>query len=185
MLKQSYHIQEEIVEWRRDFHTHPELGFQEFRTSGKVADELEKLGYKVQRNVGRTGVVADWGDDSGPCIAVRADMDALPILEANEVPYKSQNEGTMHACGHDSHTAMVLGVATLLVKEKFPGKVRFLFQPSEEAGDEEGISGAPRMIADGAMKGVDMVIALHVDPAQPVGDVQISDGPSSGGVDSW
>jgi amidohydrolase len=185
MLKQSYHIQEEIVEWRRDFHTHPELGFQEFRTSGKVADELEKLGYKVQRNVGRTGVVADWGDDSGPCIAVRADMDALPILEANEVPYKSQNEGTMHACGHDSHTAMVLGVATLLVKEKFPGKVRFLFQPSEETGDEEGISGAPRMIADGAMKGVDMVIALHVDPAQPVGDVQISDGPSSGGVDSW
>jgi amidohydrolase len=185
MLKQSYHIQEEIIEWRRDFHTHPELGFQEFRTSGKVADELEKLGYKVRRNVGRTGVVADWGDDSGPCIAVRADMDALPILEANEVPYKSQNEGTMHACGHDSHTAMVLGVATLLVKEKFPGKVRFLFQPSEETGDEEGISGAPRMIADGAMQGVDMVIALHVDPSQPVGDIQISDGPSSGGVDSW
>ena len=185
MLKQSYHIQEEIIEWRRDFHTHPELGFHEFRTSGKVADELEKLGYKVRRNVGRTGVVADWGDDSGLCIAVRADMDALPILEANEVPYKSQNDGTMHACGHDSHTAMLLGVATLLVKEKFPGKVRFLFQPSEEAGDEEGISGAPRMIADGAMQGVDMVIALHVDPAQPVGDIQISDGPSSGGVDSW
>ena len=185
MLKQSYHIQEEIVEWRRDFHTHPELGFHEFRTSSKVADELEKLGYKVRRNVGRTGVVADWGDDNGPCIAVRADMDALPILEANEVPYKSQNDGTMHACGHDSHTAMVLGVATLLVKEKFPGKVRFLFQPSEEAGDEEGISGAPRMIADGAMQGVDIVIALHVDPAQPVGDIQISDGPSSGGVDSW
>jgi amidohydrolase len=80
---------------------------------------------------------------------------------------------------------MVLGVATLLVKEKFPGKVRFLFQPSEETGDEEGISGAPRMIADGAMQGVDMVIALHVDPSQPVGDIQISDGPSSGGVDSW
>ena len=148
MLKQSYHIQEEIIEWRRDFHTHPELGFQEFRTSGKLADELEKLGYKVRRNVGRTGVVADWGDESGPGIAVRADMDALPILEAIAVPYKSQNDGTMHACGHDSHTAMVLGVATLLVKEKFPGKVRFLFQPSEEAGDEQGISGAPRMIAD-------------------------------------
>jgi amidohydrolase len=185
MLKQAYHIQEEIVEWRRDFHTHPELGFKEFRTSAKVADELEKLGYRVRRNVGRTGVVADWGDDNGPCIAVRADMDALPILEANDVPYKSQNDGTMHACGHDSHTAMALGVAALLVKEKFPGKVRFLFQPSEEAGDEEGISGAPRMIEDGAMQGVDMVIALHVDPAQPVGNIQISDGPSSGGVDSW
>ncbi len=185
MLKQSYHIQEEIIEWRHDFHVHPELGFKEFRTSAKVADELEKLGYRVRRKVGRTGVVADWGDDKGPCIAIRADMDALPILEANNVPYKSQNEGIMHACGHDSHTAMALGAATLLAKEKFPGKVRFLFQPSEEIGDEEGISGAPRMIEDGAMKGVDMVIALHVDPAVPVGDIQISDGPSSGGVNSW
>jgi amidohydrolase len=185
MLKQSYHIQEEIVEWRRDFHAHPELGFREFRTSAKVAEELEKLGYRVRRNVGRTGVVADFGDDTGPCIAIRADMDALPILEANDVPYKSQNEGTMHACGHDSHTAMALGAATLLAKEKFPGKVRFLFQPSEEAGDKQGISGAPRMIEDGAMQGVDMVIALHVDPAASVGDIHISDGPSSGGVDSW
>ena len=95
MLKQSYHIQEEIIEWRRDFHMHPELGFKEFRTSAKVADELEKLGYRVRRNVGRTGVVADWGDDKGPCIAIRANMDALPILEANDVPYKSQNDGTM------------------------------------------------------------------------------------------
>ena len=185
MLKQSYHIQEEIIEWRRDIHAHPELGFKEFRTSAKVADELEKLGYRVRRNVGRTGVVADFGNEDGPCIAIRADMDALPILEANDVPYKSQNEGTMHACGHDSHTAMALGAATLLAKEKFPGKVRFLFQPSEEAGDEKGISGAPHMIEDGAMQGVDMVIALHIDPATAVGDIQISDGPSSGGVNSW
>ncbi len=185
MLKQSYHIQEDIIEWRRDFHAHPELGFKEFRTSAKVADELEKLGYRVRRSVGRTGVVADLGDDSGPCIAIRADMDALPILEANDVPYKSQNAGTMHACGHDSHTAMALGAATLLAKEKFPGKVRFLFQPSEEAGDDEGISGAPRMIEDGAMQGVNRVIALHIDPATPVGDIHINDGPSSGGVDSW
>jgi amidohydrolase len=91
----------------------------------------------------------------------------------------------MHACGHDSHTAMALGAATLLAREKFPGRVRFLFQPSEEAGDEQGISGAPRMIEDGAMEGVNMVIALHVDPSTPVGDIHISDGPSSGGVDSW
>ncbi len=185
MLKQSYHIQEDIIEWRRDFHTHPELGFKEIRTSGKVAEELEKLGYRVRRNVGKTGVVADLGSEGGPCIAIRADMDALPILEANDVPYKSQNDGTMHACGHDSHTAMLLGVATLLVKEKFPGKVRLLFQPSEEAGDEEGISGAPRMIEDGAMEGVNMVLALHVDPATPVGTIRIGDGPSSGGADSW
>jgi len=185
MLKQSYHIQEEIIEWRRDFHMHPELGFQELRTAARVAEELEKLGYRVRQGVGRTGVVADWGEPGGRCIAIRADMDALPILEANEVPYKSQNDGRMHACGHDSHTAMALGAATLLAREKLPGRVRFLFQPSEEAGDEEGISGAPRMIADGAMEGVDMVIALHVDPSTPVGDIHISDGPSSGGADSW
>src|SRR5512141_2073895 len=185
MLKQSYHMQEEIIEWRRDFHMHPELGFRELRTSQRVAEELEKLGYRVRRAVGRTGVVADLGEPGGRCIAIRADMDALPILEANDVAYRSQNDGAMHACGHDSHTAMALGAATLLAQEKFPGMVRFLFQPSEETGDEEGISGAPRMIQDGAMEGVDMVIALHVDPATPVGSIHISDGPSSGGADSW
>ncbi len=185
MLKQAHHIQEDIIEWRRDFHMHPELGFHELRTSARVADELEKLGYRVKRGVGRTGVVADLGEDGGRCIAIRADMDALPIFEANDVPYKSRNDGTMHACGHDSHTAMALGAAKLLAQEQFPGKVRFLFQPSEEVGDEEGISGAPRMIEDGAMEGVDMVIALHVDPATRVGDIHISDGPSSGGADSW
>jgi amidohydrolase len=185
MLKQSYHIQEEIIEWRRDFHMHPELGFHELRTSARVAEELEKLGYQVRRGIGRTGVVADLGEQGARCIAIRADMDALPILEANDVPYRSQTDGTMHACGHDSHTAMALGAATLLAQEKFPGRLRFLFQPSEEVGDEQGISGAPRMIEDGAMEGVDMVIALHVDPSTPVGSIHINDGPSSGGVDSW
>lgn len=184
MLKQSYLLQEDLIEWRRDFHAHPELGFHEIRTSARVAEELEKLGYRVRRGVGRTGVVADLGDGN-PCIAIRADMDALPIQEANDVPYKSQNNGVMHACGHDSHTAMALGVATLLAGEKFPGRVRFLFQPCEEDSDEEGFSGAPRMLQDGAMQGVDMVIALHVDTSTPVGDVHINDGPASGGVDSW
>jgi amidohydrolase len=185
MLKESYHLQEEIIEWRRDFHMHPELGFHELRTSERVAVELEKLGYRVRRKVGRTGVVGEIGAGNGPCIALRADMDALPIMEANDVPYKSKNDGTMHACGHDSHTAMLLGAATLFAKEKFPGRIRLLFQPSEEVGDEEGVSGAPRMIEEGAMEGVDMVIALHVDPATAVGDIHISSGPSSGGVDSW
>ncbi len=185
MLREAYQLQEEIIEWRRDFHMHPELGFQEFRTSDRVAEELSRLGYRVRRNVGRTGVVGELGTEDGPCIAIRADMDALPIAEANNVPYRSQSPGTMHACGHDSHTAMALGAATLLAARKPPGRVRFLFQPSEETADEQGISGAPRMIEDGAMEGVDMIIALHVDPSAPVGDIHISDGPSSGGVDSW
>lgn len=185
MLVQAHAIYEDLVHWRRDFHMHPELGFTEKHTSEIVANKLEKMGYKVRRGVGRTGVVADLGDENGPTIAIRADMDALPIIEADDREYASLNPGIMHACGHDSHTSMALGVAALLVKEKFPGRVRFLFQPSEEVGDEEGISGAPRMIADGALEGVDFVIAQHVDPHEPVGTMGVISGPASGGVDSW
>jgi len=112
-------------------------------------------------------------------------MDALPILEMNESEYISQNKGAMHACGHDSHTAMALGAALLLSKENLPGRVRFLFQPCEETADEEGKSGAQRMSAEGAMDGVDYVIAQHVDPLKPVGTIGINAGPCSGGVDSW
>jgi len=184
MLDKARKMQQQLIEWRRDFHMHPELGFQETRTSAIVADALENLGYRVRRNVGSTGVVADLGSGE-PVIAIRADMDALPIQETNDAPYVSQNLGVMHACGHDAHTAMALGAATLLAAEKFPGTVRFLFQPSEEAGDAEGISGAPYMIRDGAMEGVDLVIALHVDPATQVGDILNESGPASGGVDSW
>jgi amidohydrolase len=184
MLEKAKAIEKQIVEWRRDFHMHPELGFTESRTSAKVAEVCEQLGYRVRRGVGRTGVVADFGSGK-PIVAIRADMDALPILEANKVPYASQNPGVMHACGHDSHTAMALGAASLLVKEKFPGTVRFLFQPSEEIGDDEGISGAPRMIEDGAMEGVDFVIAQHVDAVAAAGTIGIESGPTSGGVDSW
>ncbi|MCC6300747.1 MAG: amidohydrolase [Anaerolineales bacterium] len=184
MLKQSHAISEELIEWRRDFHMHPEIGFELHRTSKIVADELEKMGYRVKRNVGRTGVVAEIGE-GGKMIAIRADMDALPILEMNEYEYVSQNKGAMHACGHDSHTAMALGAALLLSKEKLLGRVRFLFQPCEETVDEEGKSGAQRMSEEGAMEGVDYVIAQHVDPGKPVGTIAISAGPSSGGVDSW
>jgi amidohydrolase len=184
MLKQSHAISEELIEWRRDFHMHPELGFELHRTSKIVADELEKMGYRVKRGVGKTGVVADIGD-GGKMVAIRADMDALPILEMNESEYISQNKGAMHACGHDSHTAMALGAALLLSKENLPGRVRFLFQPCEETADEEGKSGAQRMSAEGAMDGVDYVIAQHVDPLKPVGTISINAGPCSGGVDSW
>jgi amidohydrolase len=184
MLKQAHAISEELIEWRRDFHMHPEIGFELHRTSKIVADELEKMGYRVKRGVGKTGVVAEIGE-GGKVIAIRADMDALPILEQNEFEYASQNKGAMHACGHDSHTAMALGAAMLLSKEKLPGRVRFLFQPCEETTDEEGKSGAQRMSAEGAMEGVDYVIAQHVDPLRPVGTIGINAGPSSGGVDSW
>jgi amidohydrolase len=184
MLKQSHAISEELIEWRRDFHMHPEIGFELHRTSKIVADELEKMGYRVRRGVGKTGVVAEIGE-GGKVIAIRADMDALPILEQNEYEYVSQNPGAMHACGHDSHTAMALGAALLLSKEKLPGRVRFLFQPCEETADEEGRSGAQRMAAEGAMDGVDYIIAQHVDPQKPVGTIGINAGACSGGVDTW
>jgi amidohydrolase len=184
MLKQANAISEELIEWRRDFHMHPELGFEVHRTAAKVADELEKMGYRVTRGVGKTGVVAEIGEGS-PVIALRADMDALPLLEMNETDYVSQNKGVMHACGHDAHTSMGLGAALLLAKEKFNGRVRFLFQPSEEIADNEGKTGAQRMAADGCMEGVDFVVAQHVDPHAPVGTIGINAGPASAGVDSW
>ncbi len=184
MLKLAHAISEELIEWRRDFHMHPEIGFELHRTSKIVADELEKMGYRVRRGVGKTGVVAEIGE-GGKVIAIRADMDALPILEQNDHEYVSKNPGAMHACGHDSHTAMALGAALLLSKEKLPGRIRFLFQPCEETTDAEGKSGAQRMSAEGAMDGVDYIIAQHVDPLHPVGTIGINAGPSSGGVDSW
>ncbi|HAV75984.1 MAG TPA: amidohydrolase [Anaerolineae bacterium] len=184
MLKQAHAISEELIEWRRDFHMNPETGFDVHRTAGIVADELEKMGYSVRRGVGKTGVVADIGE-GGKMVAIRADMDALPILEQNETEYISKVSGKMHACGHDSHTAMALGAAQMFAREKLKGRVRFLFQPSEETADEEGLSGAQRMEREGVMDGVDYVIAQHVDPLSPVGTIGINEGPSGGGVDTW
>ncbi|MBM3153236.1 MAG: amidohydrolase, partial [Chloroflexi bacterium] len=184
MLERGRELQNQLSAWRRDFHMHPELGFQEVRTAGRVAETLEGLGWRTRRGVGRTGVTADLGSGE-PSIAIRADMDALPLQEANDVPYRSQNPGVMHACGHDAHTAIGLGVASLLKGEQFPGMVRLVFQPSEETGDEQGLSGAPRMVADGALEGMQAVIALHVEPDTPTGAITIEPGPASGGVDSW
>jgi amidohydrolase len=171
-----------MIQWRRDFHMHPELGFQEFRTSQKVAEVLTSFGYRVRTGVGKTGVVAEIGQGT-PVVAIRADMDALPILDAKEVPYQSQNEGIMHACGHDAHTAIALGTARLLSQGEFNGTIRFLFQPAEEVQDEEGFSGAPRMIEDGAIEGVDYVLALHVDAGIPTGKIMIDEF-SAAGVDT-
>lgn len=184
MYHKALAIQNEMRTWRRTIHRHPELSFQENQTAALVADLLSGWGYRVRTGVGRTGVVAEKGNE-GPVIGLRADMDALPIQEENDQPYASQVPGVMHACGHDAHTAMLLGVACLLADEEFPGTVRFLFQPAEEDDDEEGVSGAPRMIADGAMEGVEHVIALHVDSSEAVGIIEIDDGPISAGVDTF
>lgn len=184
MLTKAGAIQAQMSAWRRDFHRHPELGFAVTRTAARVAEICQSLGCAVRTGVGRSGVVAELGKGS-PVLAIRADMDALPLQEQNEVDYASCIPGQMHACGHDAHTAMVLGVALLLLKEEFPGTLRFLFQPAEEVADDEGLSGAPRMIADGAMKDVQLVLGLHVEPHTPVGAIRIEAGPVSGGVDSW
>ena len=186
MLNHANNLQEKLTKYRRDFHMYPELGFQEFRTSAKVAEVLTTLGCHVRSNVGRTGVVGELGQGT-PIVAIRADMDALPLQEDNHNAYASLNPGIMHACGHDAHTAMLLGVAELISWENnFQGTVRFLFQPAEEVADIEGFSGAQRMIQDGAMEGgVGMVIGLHVSAHVPVGKIQISAGPASGGVDTF
>jgi amidohydrolase len=184
MLDRANMLSDQLIGWRRDFHMHPELGFQETRTAARVVEVMASLGYRVRESVGRTGVVAERGEGH-PIVAIRADMDALPIQDGKDVAYASHVPGVMHACGHDAHTAIALGVAALLAEEPFPGTVRFLFQPAEEVADDEGLSGAPRMVEDGAMEGVDAVIALHVDSDIPVGEVAMGAGPSSAGVDSF
>jgi amidohydrolase len=185
-LTRAQTLADQLVAWRRDIHMHPELSFQERRTAGKVVDALTALGIEAQAGVGKTGVVGFLGEGS-PVIGIRADMDALPIDEANDVPYRSQTPGVMHACGHDAHTAILLGVATMLatMEDRPPGQVRFFFQPSEEAADNENKSGATRMIEDGALAGVDAVIALHVASDLQAGKVEIGAGFVSANEDSF
>jgi len=187
MLEKAKALSDQLVAWRREIHMYPELGFAETRTANLVAETLEGMGIEAQTGVGKTGVVGYLGDSDGPVIGIRADMDALPIHEENDVPYASQSPGLMHACGHDAHTAMLLGVAKLLseMPDRPRGQVRFLFQPSEERSDEENISGAPRMIEDGALKEVDAVIALHVASEAPSGMVMIGPGHTTAASDEF
>jgi amidohydrolase len=185
MLANAQVIKDQIIHWRRTIHKHPELGFEVYRTAELVGKSLAEMEIEVQTGIGKTGVVAYLGANEGPVIAIRADMDALPIQEENQVDYASQSPGLMHACGHDAHTAMLLGVAKLLNQHELPGQVRLLFQPSEEAADEEGISGAPRMITDGVLEGVDAVIALHVDGKHDAGEINIQDGWVGAAVDTF
>ena len=137
--------------WRHDFHLHPELGFEEHQTSSKVADLLTDFGLSVHRGIGGTGIVGILENgESTRSIGLRADMDALPIKEENEVPYKSKNEGVMHACGHDVHTSSMLGTILILnnLKHLFGGKIKFIFQP----GEEKLPGGASLMIKEGVLE---------------------------------
>jgi amidohydrolase len=186
MLQRALALQEQITAWRRDIHRHPELAFQEDRTAKLIADTLNEMGVRVKTAVARTGVVGYLGEGR-PAVGIRADMDALPLQEANEVPYASQTPGLMHACGHDTHVAILLGVARLLseMDNRPPGEVRFLFQPSEEDWDEEGKSGGLLMVEEGALDGLDAVIALHIASDVPSGQIEIDSGYGSAAVDSF
>lgn len=179
MYAKARGLSDTLIDLRRQIHRHPELSFEEFQTARLVAERLEALGIAVRSGVAKTGVVGDLGQGR-PRIALRADMDALPIQEANDVPYASQVPGVMHACGHDTHVAWLLGAAELLAGEhaagRLPGSVRFLFQPSEEGQDVEGLSGGMRMAGEGVMEGVDAVVGLHVWADLPAGTVGVREG---------
>jgi len=179
-----------LVATRRDIHQNPELGNREVRTGGLVADRLKALGLEVRHPVAKTGVVGILrGRRPGPVVAVRADMDALPIQERNDVPYKSRNAGVKHACGHDAHTAIVLGAAEVLaaLKDRLAGTVVFIFQPAEEGPPEGEEGGALLMLKEGVFDDprVQAIYGLHMDPTLPVGDVGWSIGPIFASADTF
>ncbi len=172
-----------LIEMRRDFHRHPELAFQEVRTSTKLAEFLEKLGLEVTRGIAQTGVMARLkGARPGKTVLVRADIDALPIQEASGVAYASQTPGVMHACGHDGHAAIAAHVAAVLArfKDQLEGEVRFAFQPAEEI-----VAGARPMVEAGVLEGVDRVVGLHLYSLMPAGKVGVRPGPSMAAADAF
>jgi amidohydrolase len=176
IFEQCHHHFNDIVAIRRDIHQHPELEFDVERTAGIAADALDALGMEVKTGIGRTGVIGDL-EVSGATkrIALRADMDALPIQEQTDVPYKSKIDGKAHLCGHDAHTAMLIGTARILsyFKSSLKANIRFIFQPCEEAFP----GGALSMIADGALEDVDEIYGIHVFPLYPVGQYATCPGP--------
>src|SRR5947209_14076281 len=183
-MSQSDHLKSDIdelvpdmVAMRRDLHEHPELAFEEVRTSGIVAQRLRTMGLEVQTGIAKTGVVGllrgGASKTGAKTIAIRADMDALPIHEMNEIEYRSTIDGKMHACGHDGHTSILLSVADILSKRQaeLAGNVKFVFQPAEET-----IGGAEPMVKEGAMQNVDSVIGLHLISNYPLGRVGVRAG---------
>ncbi len=181
ILKYANRVADDIREWRRAIHRNPELGFAEEKTSALVRSVLTDLEIPFQAGVARTGVVATIKGSRSTTVGLRADMDALPIEEKNGTDFDSKYNGVMHACGHDAHTAMLLGAAKVLQKlateGKLPGTVRLLFQPSEEASDNNGKSGAPYMVQEGALDDLEAVFGLHVDHEAPTGIVRTRPGP--------
>lgn len=182
-------ITPKLVEWRRHFHQYPELSNREFKTGAYIADYLKSIGYEVKANVAKTGVVAILkGGKPGPVVALRADIDALPVTERVNIPFASkvttefngQNVGVMHACGHDSHTSILMGTATVLKKmqQDVPGTVVFLFQPAEEGAPDNEEGGASLMVKEGVLDNpkVEAVFGLHINSTLPVGKIQYKSG---------
>lgn len=167
-------LRETLTSLRRKIHMQPEYGFCEFKTAKLIAETLGGLGASVRRGVAETGVVAEIGEGS-PVVAIRADMDALPIQEETGLPFASQVPNMMHACGHDAHVTCALGAAMLLAKRNLSGTVRFLFQPSEEQKNAEGKSGAMRLLEENALDNVSAVIALHTR-GLPAGSIGVTSG---------
>ncbi|WP_373056823.1 amidohydrolase [Zunongwangia sp. H14] len=177
-------IEDKVIEWRRNIHQHPELSNREFKTAEKIAAHLNRLGLEVETGVGKTGVVGILkGKNEGKTVALRADIDALPVTERNDLPFKSEvtteflgsETGVMHACGHDTHTAILMGVAEVLSKHKdeINGTVKFIFQPAEEGPPPGEEGGAALMIKEGVLKNpdVDAIFGLHIDSEVPVGTI--------------
>lgn len=194
----SAEVESKVIAWRRDFHQHPELSNREFRTSEVIAKHLKSLGLEVQTGIAHTGVVAILkGGKPGPLIALRADMDALPVTEVVDLPfaskvidtYRGQKVGVMHACGHDTHVAMLMGVADNLVKVKdsLAGDVMFIFQPAEEGAPEGEEGGAELMLKQGlfAKRKPDQVFGMHVTSSMPSGVIGLRSGPAMASEDSF
>lgn len=193
--KKATSIESKVIEWRRDFHKYPELGNQEFRTAKVIAEHLRSLGMEVTENVAVTGVVGVLkGGKPGPMVALRADMDALPVTERNDLLFKSvntatyngQETGVMHACGHDSHMAILMGVAEVMasMKDQLKGSVKFIFQPAEEGVYDVDIAGAELMVKEGVMEDVDAIFGLHIWAQIEAGKIGYRSGPFMAAVDN-
>nr|WP_208416506.1 amidohydrolase [Thalassobacillus devorans] len=179
-----------MIRWRRHLHRHPELSFQEKETSAYILHEIKAMGgFDIHPNVGGYGIVATLSNGEGPVIGLRADMDALPINEHNDAEYQSIHQGIMHACGHDAHTAMLLGAARLLSEDakagRLKGTIKFIFQPAEEDTNDAGLTGAPLMLQSGLLDSIDVFLALHVCPWHATGEIQVNDGPSMANIDNF